>query len=86
MLNPIIARDGERFAHDPSRRSLQGLFQSDAVNRCPGCGRSVWVIGRFSAECGFCATTLPLSHTDMLGAGTYRRGGSGMAEAWGDVS
>ena len=86
MLNPIISRDGECFAHDPSRRSLQGLFQSDGVNRCPGCSRSVWVVGRFSAECGFCATTLPLNHTGMLGTGTYRRRGSNAAEGEWDVS
>lgn len=28
--------------------------------RCPGCSRSNWLIGRTLAECGFCATALPL--------------------------
>lgn len=30
-------------------------------NRCPGCGRSHWLIGRLLAECAFCATALPLA-------------------------
>lgn len=28
---------------------------------CPGCGGSHWTIGRFSAECAFCCTALPLA-------------------------
>lgn len=28
---------------------------------CPGCHYSNWIVGRFSAECGFCATALPLA-------------------------
>lgn len=30
------------------------------VNRCPGCGRSHWHIGRVTAECAFCYTAVPL--------------------------
>jgi len=26
---------------------------------CPGCGKSQWTVGRFSAECVYCATALP---------------------------
>jgi hypothetical protein len=27
---------------------------------CPGCGGRAWEVGRVSAECGACGTTLPL--------------------------
>lgn len=30
-------------------------------DRCPGCGRRNWDIRRTTAECGFCATVLPLA-------------------------
>lgn len=29
-------------------------------DRCPGCGRANWHVGRATAECAFCATALPL--------------------------
>lgn len=29
-------------------------------DRCHGCGRSQWHIGRVTAECAFCATAVPL--------------------------
>lgn len=29
--------------------------------RCPSCGGSAWHVGRLSAECGQCATALPLA-------------------------
>ena len=33
----------------------------DIVNRCPGCGKSNWHVGRISAECAHCETALPLA-------------------------
>ena len=40
---------------------MRGLFyREDAVNHCPGCGRTHWHVGRTMAECAFCATALPL--------------------------
>ncbi len=45
---------------DPSSRGYSMLYRG-ADTSCPGCGRTNWIIGRFSAECGFCATALPLA-------------------------
>ena len=45
---------------DPGSRGFNLVYRPDAVNHCPGCGRTHWYIGRLSAECGFCATALPL--------------------------
>ena len=46
---------------DPARRGYHAVYHENEVNHCPGCGRAHWIIGRMLAECGFCATALPLS-------------------------
>ena len=51
----------------------QLTYWSGTVNHCPGCGRTSWLIGRFSAECSFCRTALALEHSGMLGVGTFQR-------------
>lgn len=43
------------------QRGYQPLYHQDIVNRCPGCGRSHWFVGRMSAECAYCETALPLA-------------------------
>lgn len=50
-----------RPAFNPAVRGYQAVYRSGESNRCPGCGRSHWHVGRVSAECGFCATALPLA-------------------------
>jgi hypothetical protein len=42
-------------------RGYQPLYHMQDVNRCPGCGRSHWHVGRSTAECAFCQTALPLA-------------------------
>ena len=61
------------MAFDVSHRGLKVLYRPGVVNFCPGCGRAHWYVGRFSAECGFCATALPLVETALLGSGTHSR-------------
>ena len=85
MLNQATRPEANCVAYDPARRGLHGLFRRDEVNHCPGCGRSSWLVGRFSAQCGFCSTALPLSQTNRLGAGTYWHAGSTGHGEW-DVS
>jgi hypothetical protein len=43
------------------------LYREGEVNRCPGCWRSQWLIGRSTAECAYCGTALPLEHTGFEG-------------------
>ena len=45
----------------PGRRGYQPLYHLDIENRCPGCGKSHWYVGRMSAECAHCETALPLA-------------------------
>ena len=37
-------------AFDPARRGYGLLYREREVNRCPGCGRTHWLVGRVSAE------------------------------------
>ena len=53
---------------DPARRGYHAVYREDAVNHCPGCGRTHWYVGRSLAECGFCATALPLMDSYRQGA------------------
>ncbi len=54
-------------------RGIQLPYWPDGINHCPGCGKTSWIIGRFSAECSFCTTALAMAHSGMLGVGTFAR-------------
>jgi uncharacterized protein (DUF983 family) len=71
MLRSI--QGDRRYAHDPAFRGFQLLYHPGETNRCPGCGRSHWYVGRISAECGFCSTAIALADTGLTGAGLFRR-------------
>ena len=43
------------------QRGYQVVYHPGKSNRCPGCGHSNWLIGRVSAQCGFCGTALALA-------------------------
>ena len=49
------------MTHDPAGRGYHAVYREHQVNHCPGCGRTHWLIGRVSAECAFCETSLPLA-------------------------
>jgi uncharacterized protein (DUF983 family) len=71
MLRSI--EGGKSFPHDPANRGFLPLYHMGEVNRCPGCGRTHWYVGRLSAECGFCGTALALAETGMTGVGLFHR-------------
>ena len=48
---------------NPAKRGYHAVYRDNEVNHCPGCGRTHWYVGRTLAECGFCATALPLSES-----------------------
>lgn len=48
---------------DPAKRGYHAAYRENQVNHCPGCGRTHWYVGRSLAECGFCATALPLAES-----------------------
>lgn len=81
MLKSITSKDDHSFPHDPSRRGFQLLYRSGEVNRCPGCGRMHWYVGRLSAECCFCGTALALADAGMTGTGLFHSSQGRLDEA-----
>lgn len=57
----FINQPAQALADHGIQRGYQPLYHLDIVNRCPGCGKSHWHVGRFSAECAHCETALPLA-------------------------
>jgi len=57
----VYERAAPSFAATLAHRGHHIVYRANADNHCPGCGRSQWFIGRFSAECGFCGTAVPLA-------------------------
>ncbi len=74
MLRAIEGGTSGKFKPaDPRLRGFHAVYHRNEVNRCPGCGRTHWYIGRLSAECGFCGTALALAETGMTGTGLFHR-------------
>lgn len=59
----VFERAPESFAAALARRGHHIVYRVNETNHCPGCGRSQWLIGRSSAECGFCGSAVPLART-----------------------
>jgi hypothetical protein len=59
----LFERASPSFAAALAKRGHHIVYRANEANHCPGCGRSHWYIGRVSAECGFCATAVPLAET-----------------------
>ena len=45
----------------PELRGYGIMYYQGQMNHCPGCGRSHWHVGRISAQCAFCETSLPFA-------------------------
>ncbi len=71
MLEHPHGKTGQVYPHDPSLRGYHVAYRDNEVNHCPGCGRSQWYVGRFSAECGFCSTALPRVESLRMGEGLF---------------
>jgi hypothetical protein len=59
----LYERASPSYAAAIAKRGHHVVYRANEANRCPGCGRSHWYIGRMSAECGFCGTAVPLAET-----------------------
>jgi hypothetical protein len=75
MLVHLFGRKGPGCSLDPALRGYHVTYREGEPNRCPGCSRSHWHIGRLSAECAFCGTALPLTESLGAGAGLFRSRG-----------
>lgn len=70
----VFERASAPFAANLAQRGHHIVYRANESNRCPGCGRSQWYVGRVSAECGFCGAAVPLAETAVQEA-TPRTGG-----------
>jgi len=57
------------FGLDLSARGYNVVYRTNESNRCPGCGRASWFVGRVTAECGFCGTALALAEAKWGASG-----------------
>jgi hypothetical protein len=64
----IYQRAQRAFGLDPSARGHHVVYRANESNRCPGCGRAQWYIGRMTAECGFCGTAVALAEAKWSGS------------------
>ena len=64
----IYQRAQRAFGLDLPGRGHHVVYRTTESNRCPGCGRANWYVGRASAECGFCGTAVPLAEAKWVGA------------------
>jgi hypothetical protein len=61
----VFERAAPNFAAGLAHRGHHIVYRANESNHCPGCGRSQWIIGRISAECGFCGTAVPLAEAKL---------------------
>lgn len=64
----IYQRAQQDFSLDLAARGHHVVYRSNETNRCPGCGRGQWYVGRMTAECGFCGTAVPLAEAKWSGS------------------
>ena len=65
----IYQRAKRDFGLDLSARGHQVVYRANEPNRCPGCGRGQWYVGRVTAECGFCGPAVALAEANWSGSG-----------------
>lgn len=65
----IYSRDRRTLGADLAGRGHHVVYRSEETNRCPGCGRAQWHVGRQTAECAFCGTAIALAEAKWVGSG-----------------
>jgi hypothetical protein len=73
MLSSILELSRQSWTQERVLGGLQLLYHPGELNRCPGCGRTNWYVGRTLAECGFCGTAMALADTGLTGIGMVDR-------------
>src|SRR3954467_8479761 len=57
----IYSRDQRDVGAGLAGRGHHVVYRAEETNRCPGCGRVNWLVGRQTAECAFCGTAIALA-------------------------
>jgi hypothetical protein len=84
MPDVLVYERATSFADSLARRGHHIVYRANTSNQCPGCGRSQWYVGRISAECGYCATAVPLAEArlDRPSPAVYRREDSALTPVY----
>ncbi|HEX8624534.1 MAG TPA: PilZ domain-containing protein [Allosphingosinicella sp.] len=64
----IYSRDQRTLEADLAGRGHHVVYRAEETNRCPGCGRAQWHVGRQTAECAFCGTAIALAEAKWVGS------------------
>jgi hypothetical protein len=75
----IYSLERPSLVSNQAKRGHHVVYRAQETNRCPGCGRSNWHVGRLTAECAFCGAAVVLAEAEMsmrAGAGTFSASGS----------
>jgi PilZ domain-containing protein len=75
------------FRDELAARGHHVVYRASETNRCPGCGRAQWYVGRVTAECVFCGTAIVLAETEMSASGKQQGHGHSLhlgATPWDD--
>jgi hypothetical protein len=67
----IYSREQPTFVQDLAKRGHHVVYRTEEANRCPGCGRSNWHVGRLTAECAFCGAAIALAEADWGARGRH---------------
>ena len=67
---------------DPAARGYHAVYREAGENRCPGCDRQQWLVGRVTAECAFCSTALPLEASLPSSRDTITERGNSAGSPW----
>lgn len=64
----IYSRDRRTPGAELAGRGHHVVYRAEETNRCPGCGRAQWHVGRQTAECAFCGTAIALAEAKWVGS------------------
>jgi len=62
---------------DFGKRGYHVEYRGNGSDRCPGCGRRHFYVGRITAECAFCGTVLPIADPPRSSSTRIWRRGKG---------
>jgi ribosomal protein L37E len=62
----IYSRDERTLGAELAGRGHHVVYRAEETNRCPGCGRAQWHVGRQTAECAFCGTAIALAEAKWV--------------------
>lgn len=73
MPSNVLTLQKPAAPFQPHARGYSFIYYPNESNRCPGCGKTHWLVGRLMAECAFCASAFDIYGADR-GSESFRTG------------